>query len=334
MSIWSSRALFPFSCNVLASIFCSILITLQFFQTCQKACAKNTQGVKPASAATPKQRIFSLSQEQKNSEILKIWGVPACVLMGSERPRGLYVTGFTGDGLGSQMGLQVGDVVLSLNGHVLIDAKQADSVLTQMKSGRLKAVVARSSGAAGAITVISPTIIYTADPLNQSYSSQNSGSGAIVTASGRNEPATELTISALEDYMFGLVNQDRAANGGLPPLARSSQLNTLARKYADDMKKRKFFGHDDPDGLSPTGRARRDGIMSSVWENLATEYGNRNYRSLVQRGEAQMMNEPPNDPHNHRGCILNTNHHCVGIGVSVADSRVYCVQEFSPESIP
>jgi len=309
-------------------------MTLQTFHTTQKAYAKGTKGAKPLSGATSQQRIFSLSQEQKNSEILKIWGVPACVLMGKERPRGLYVTGFTGDGLGSQMGLQTGDVILSLNGHVLIDAKQADSVLTQMKSGRLKAVVARASGAVGGISFLSPTIIYTADPLNQTYSSQNSGSGAIVTASGRSEPATEQTISALEDYMFGLVNQDRAANGGLPPLARSSQLSRLARKYADDMKKRNFFAHQDPDGLSPIERARRDGIMASVWENLATEYGNRNYRSLVQRGQNQMMNEPPNDPHNHRGCILNANHHCVGIGVSIADSRVYCVQEFSPESIP
>ena len=312
------------------------LLLLLLLQVISSGHVSFAKGAKAGPVTAQKQKIFSLSQEQKNSEILKIWGVPACVVMGSERPRGVYVTGFTGDGLGSQMGLQVGDVVLSLNGHVLIDARQADSVLTQMKSGRLKAVVARASGARGAITLLSPTIIYSADPLNQTYSSQSSDSNSSATASnlsGSNAP-TELTISALEDYMFGLVNQDRAANGGLPPLVRSRQLSTLARKYADDMKKRNFFAHDDPDGLTPVGRARRDGIEGSIWENLATEFGNRNYRSLVQRGQEQMMNEPPNNPYNHRGCILSTHHHCVGIGVSVAASRVYCVQEFSPDSIP
>ncbi|MBS1997775.1 MAG: hypothetical protein JSS86_15740 [Cyanobacteria bacterium SZAS LIN-2] len=294
--------------------------------------AKGTAAKSPAAAA-PKQRIFSLSQAQQNSEILKVWGVPACVMMAGESPRGLYITGFTGDGLGSQMGLQVGDVILSLNGRVLLDAKQADNVLARMKSGKLKAVVARAANVAGGITIISPTIIYTADPNMQAdikVASASGGSNSMSGGQGLSEPS----IGALEDYMFELVNQDRAANGNLPPLARSRTLGALARKYADDMKKRNFFGHDDPDGLNPTDRARRDGITSSVWENLAMESGNRNYRALVQRGENQMMDEPRDNPHNHRGCILSTHHHCVGIGVSVAATKVYCVQEFSPDSLP
>ncbi|MBS2008111.1 MAG: hypothetical protein JST01_13775 [Cyanobacteria bacterium SZAS TMP-1] len=294
--------------------------------------AKGTAAKSPAAAA-PKQRIFSLSQAQQNSEILKVWGVPACVMMAGESPRGLYITGFTGDGLGSQMGLQVGDVILSLNGRVLLDAKQADNVLARMKSGKLKAVVARAANVAGGITIISPTIIYTADPNMQAdikVASASGGSNSMRGGQGLSEPS----IGALEDYMFELVNQDRAANGNLPPLARSRTLGALARKYADDMKKRNFFGHDDPDGLNPTDRARREGITSSVWENLAMESGNRNYRALVQRGENQMMDEPRDNPHNHRGCILSTHHHCVGIGVSVAATKVYCVQEFSPDSLP
>jgi hypothetical protein len=143
----------------------------------------------------------------------------------------------------------------------------------------------------------------------------------------------EMSVDELENFMFNLVNDDRKANGGIHPLNRSRTLDALARKYADDMKKRDFFRHDDPDGLSPTDRARRAGITVSVWENLAMENGTHNFKALVYRGEAQMMAEAPNML-NHRGCILREQHHCVGIGVAIAQGKVYCVQEFSPADLP
>ncbi len=287
---------------------------------------------KVAKAAAPQQRIYSLSQDQQNSDALKIWGVPACVLAGKERPHGVYVTGFTGEGLGNQLGLEIGDVLLSLNGHVLSDAKSADTILAKTRSGQLQAVIARATSAPGGISYLMPRINYVAGPSFGAY-----GSGSTSTGMGNPEGASassEMNVSALEDYMFNLVNEDRRANGGIPPLKKSATLGALARKYANDMNKRNFFGHDDPDGLDPKGRARRDGIGVSVWENLAMESGTRNYQSLVLRGERQMMDEPPNVPNNHRGCILREQHHCIGIGVSIAPNKVYCVQEFSPTDLP
>jgi uncharacterized protein YkwD len=302
-----------------------------------------------AAKAAPKQRIFSLSQNQQDSRILKVWGVPACVMMnGGERPRGLYITGFTGEGLGRDLNLAVGDVLLSLNGKVLLDARQADDILIHIKSGRLKAVVARANNSAAGVTLFTPSVQYSANVLNQTYGTSSasgsaSGSGSNAAGSGTYGPGSSAvtvrekvdsqTIAALEDYMFGLVNQDRAANGGLPALQRSSALSTLARKYADDMAKRKFFAHNDPDGNEPRDRARLAGIHESVWENLAMQEGNRPLRELVLRGEQQMMAEPPGQI-NHRGCILLPRHQCVGIGVAVVGDRVLCVQEFSPSAIP
>ena len=288
--------------------------------------------------AAPKQHIFSLSQDQQNSEILKVWAVPACVQLGSERPRGLYITGFTGDGLARNLDLAVGDVLLSINGRVLLSAKQADEILVSTKSGPLKAVLARVSNTPAGISLLNPKINYVASPLNQTY-----GAGGIVGGSGpltsgssavvRREKVDSQTIAALEDYMFALVNADRAANGGLPPLSRSTTLGALARRYADNMARRKFFAHNDPDGNQPRDRARQAGIHASVWENLAMESGSRPLRELVLRGEQQMMAEPPNQI-NHRGCILHTEHHCVGIGVAVVEDRVLCVQEYSPANLP
>ena len=213
-----------------------------------------------------------------------------------------------------------------------MDAKQADTVLTRMKSGPLKAVIARSANVAGGITVLSPTVAYTADPLSQSYGSLSAGH--ISSSTTLRETSNEMSIGALEDYMFALGNQDRRENGGLPPLARSSTLGALARKYADDMKARNFFSHYDPEGLDPKGRAIKAGITASVWENLAMESGIHGFKGLVQRGEQQMMDEPRNVETNHRGCILSQRHHCVGIGVAVTPSKVFCVQEFSPSDLP
>lgn len=296
------------------------------------------KGPATAAKAAPRQVIYSLSQQQQNSEVMKVWGVPACVLMGAERPRGLYITGFTGEGLGNELGLEVGDVVLSLNGHVLMDARQADTVLRRMKSGQLKAVVARAANVPGGITLLSPKVLYTANPFNQGNQGDQTyvaeGGNHSFSSGGMSDNSSEPSVSALEDFMFSLVNGDRRANGGLPPLSRSGQLGALARKYAEDMRKRNFFGHDDPDGLGPKDRARRDGITVSVWENLAMESGSHGHKNLVLRGEQQMMNEPPNVPTNHRGCILSEHHHCVGIGVAVAPTKVFCVQEFSPADLP
>ena len=51
--------------------------------------------------------------------------------------------------------------------------------------------------------------------------------------------------------------------------------------------------------------------------------------------EDNMMNEPPNDPNNHRGNILNPRHACMGVGVAVVlPHSVICVQEFSSQDLP
>lgn len=126
------------------------------------------------------------------------------------------------------------------------------------------------------------------------------------------------TIStADEQQALSLLNRDRAAHG-LPALKANSQLTALARNYAQDMIRRGFFSHNNPEGQSPFDRMRQAGISYKyAGENLAVN-------SSVAGAEAAFMNSP-----GHRANILNANYTEVGIGVVRSSSgSLYVVQEF------
>ncbi|MBI4198456.1 MAG: hypothetical protein HY533_05045 [Chloroflexi bacterium] len=60
-------------------------------------------------------------------------------------------------------------------------------------------------------------------------------------------------------------------NRGLLALAYSEVLSTVARAHSEDMARRGFFDHVNPDGLAPQDRVERAGITSySCGENLYT----------------------------------------------------------------
>jgi uncharacterized protein YkwD len=294
-----------------------------------------------------KQTVYSLSRTQEASSYLKVWGVPASVALGSgktsaqKRARGTYITALAGQGIGLDLCLQPGDVLISLNGTPVLSSRHADAFLSKFKTGKLRAVVARVSGnnvlMLNPATSISPSIISTSDsPFSQGAtgSSQNKQG-----TSGGNGTTSAATISnnelaSLESYMVQLINSDRAQNGGLPALAGSNQLSQLARQYANDMARRNFFAHDDPEGHSPQDRARAFGLTCGVWENLAYQKNYLDLREIVKSCQQEMMNEPPNQ-RNHRGCILHPGHKVVGVGIAVIPpNTVICVQEFSGTEVP
>jgi hypothetical protein len=295
-----------------------------------------------SSPAGAGQLINSLSQKQEASYGLGVWGVPACVLVNNERPRGIYITAVARRGLAIGLGLEAGDVLLSLNGKVTDSSHTADRILSAMSPGRVKAVIARVAGAK--INLLTPTAELDEIALrtladsghgdgNAPVLSKSTSAATTATLSGGNAPLLQLS-DALESYMLELVNADRAQNG-LPALKRSSGLGKLARDYALYILKNDHFAHEDLDGLEPKDRAHRAGLNIIVWENLAWRGADMSYRALVKLCEEGMMGEPPNVPTNHRGCILNEKHQTVGIGiVAVPPHKVICVQEFSPQDVP
>ena len=82
----------------------------------------------------------------------------------------------------------------------------------------------------------------------------------------------EMYLDAMEDQVFSLVNQIRAASG-LEPLAYNADLAAAARAHSADMLERNFFSHTNPDGADLAQRLREEGIsFQSAGENIAVGY--------------------------------------------------------------
>jgi len=136
--------------------------------------------------------------------------------------------------------------------------------------------------------------------------------------------------SELERQMVDLVNQDRlspaylAETGGRAlPLVWDERLAEVARARSEDMIARKYFGHVDPDGVTPDVHLTAAGIK---WQAMAE---NIVIRTNVERGEAAFMDEPRFQA-NHRGAILNSRFTHVGIGIVRApNGELYITQEFA-----
>lgn len=140
-------------------------------------------------------------------------------------------------------------------------------------------------------------------------------------------PPSDLRYMELE--MFNLVNRDRTDAANLPetrgqsqPLRWSDKLAAIARAHSEDMLARRYFGHVDPDGVSPSMRVTRAGVdWQAQGENIALHYG-------AEQAETAFMEEPAFE-HNHRGNILNPKYTEAGIGiVRGPDGMYYITQEF------
>ena len=294
--------------------------------------------LQPAYAA--KQLVFSRSQTQEMSSSLQAWGVPAFVMVAGKKQTGFFVTAIS-SGLGLDLGLASGDVLVNIAGRQVESGPQIDKILTETKAGNLRAQIARVRGTR--ISLLNPMTRF--EGYSKAAVPQAKQEVIMISGSRRSDrPEVEIedkpyerkeapNQSALEDHMFSLVNQDRRANG-IAPVRRSQGLSRVARAYAEDMGRRGFFDHRDPEGRLPVDRARQAGIQASVWENIAWQEAHRSYENLVDRCQNAMMSEPKDDPNNHRGNILRPQHQVTGIGVAAFGSRVICVQEFSADDVP
>jgi len=113
---------------------------------------------------------------------------------------------------------------------------------------------------------------------------------------------------AMEDQVFALVNLERDANA-VTPLIESEDLRLVARAHSQDMVRRMFFDHVNPDGLNPADRVQAAGIpYTSVGENIAWNYG---YADPGQTAVDWWMNSS-----GHRANILNGGYTHSGVGVA------------------
>lgn len=122
--------------------------------------------------------------------------------------------------------------------------------------------------------------------------------------------ATKLSVDPeAEVRMLELVNAERAKVGA-PPLVIDQTLVEVARDHSEDMWKRSYFAHTNPDGEDPFDRMRDGGAeFRSAGENLALA-------RTVGRAHEGLMNSP-----GHKRNILDPSFGRIGIGVT--DGGIY-----------
>ncbi|MFE3602753.1 CAP domain-containing protein [Streptomyces sp. NPDC059096] len=122
--------------------------------------------------------------------------------------------------------------------------------------------------------------------------------------------------SSAASAVLSLVNQERA-KVGCAALKADASLNALAQAFSDDMAKRGFFDHTDPDGDTPWDRAEQAGVKNLGGENIA-------------RGQAtaEAVMDSWMNSEGHRANILNCDYTRLGVGVNTSSGGPWWTQNF------
>jgi uncharacterized protein YkwD len=133
-----------------------------------------------------------------------------------------------------------------------------------------------------------------------------------------------------------LINRERAAHG-LPALAIDARLTQASQLHSEDMGKRHFYRHDNPDGVGPRARVYAQGLPrygTTVAENIHWATG---YRATPKRIMRDWMDSP-----GHRANILRKEVTLVGVGIGFeapdrgnhGRARVYTTDFFGGADAP
>jgi uncharacterized protein YkwD len=307
-----------------AKIFCLVFaVGLLSFSICNVQSVVFAKApIKSKAPAGPPKQIYTRSDRTMHSQLLGVEGKAAYIVSALGTNSGILITDVTAGGLAAKYGVSEGDVVLTINQRVVTTARDADRILGEIPSGTIKVAFAHPSD--NGLQLYNANFAYT----NVGCVSSGSSSVASKGDSGGGASLAELMkqIPGAESHMVGAVNKDRASMKE-PAIDANGALTALARAHAQDMAARNFFGHVNPDGLSPEDRARRAGLKG-VYENVSMAQGVSDLIAAGEDAERQMMAEPPNQQ-NHRSNILNPNHRTVGVGIAVSKKGTfYMAQEF------
>ncbi len=137
-------------------------------------------------------------------------------------------------------------------------------------------------------------------------------SGFVGVVSLGTAPATVVQKTAPDTTaLFTLVNEQREDNS-IAPLLHSSKLDASAQDKCNDMVKRDYWSHEDPDGKMPWDLiVNRYGNYSAAGENLAYGFNTADY---IVFG---WMHSP-----GHRANILNASYKEVGYATCHSDNYI------------
>jgi uncharacterized protein YkwD len=166
------------------------------------------------------------------------------------------------------------------------------------------------------------------------------------------ETAPPLSVELLKKKVFDLTNDERKAMG-IIVLKAYEELDSVARLHSEDMSVRGFFAHHNPDGDSPTDRARKAGFSGLVKspdgklrpglsENIARVGRYSSIRQSVRNEKVvsrrigwqkeddlarQIVRGLLNSPE-HKKNILDPTKAYLGVGIYVFREHVFVTQNF------
>ena len=148
-------------------------------------------------------------------------------------------------------------------------------------------------------------------------------SGALNRQSGIEHP------KELERRIFQLTNEARRKNG-LSALEPDNMLTTLAREKSDDMAKRQYFSHTNPEGKTiidhyDDEKPAKIGLLGKIGENI--HMGQRNDYSDIKTSARVIVDSWMISP-GHRKNILDPAYTHLGVGVAVKGKECYATQSF------
>jgi uncharacterized protein YkwD len=148
----------------------------------------------------------------------------------------------------------------------------------------------------------------------------------------------EVRIPALEQKIHQMINVQRQSNDR-EALVWDQALANVARAHSEDMAKRGYFKHVNPEGLTPMKRAAAAGYTCNlmgeniyqnnlysrvITEKKRTTYDWNSMDQIAATTSSGWMNSP-----DHKQNILDKGYTRTGIGVAVAsDDKVYITQMF------
>ena len=158
---------------------------------------------------------------------------------------------------------------------------------------------------------------------------------ALAPVGSETAPAPGVSIHSpadeLDQRLFELTNARRTA-AGLPPLEPDAALSAAARGHSEDMLRRRFFDHVNPDRETPQDRVKRDADQPAigVGENIWMWSG-----AIVPPGEAlarQAIDEWMASPA-HRENVLRAGYTRLGIGAAIDAGQVRVTEIFSEPAL-
>jgi len=136
-------------------------------------------------------------------------------------------------------------------------------------------------------------------------------------------------LKEVEKLILRFTNDARRSRG-LLVLDRDADLDNTARGHTDDMLRRRFFSHVNPDGENPGDRAGHALVtadtLSRVGENIwgGTGQDYQDSRILARTIVDSWMSSP-----GHRDNILRPEYTHLGVGVGVVGQEIRATQVFA-----